>query len=104
MKCFFSHRTDHSQLNENLRKLEERNKQISDTQKELSESSSAREELVLENKRLTKMIGLLKNKNELLLKAQRERRPGDQSELESGSNESSDEDLQKCQEGHYLSR
>ena len=79
--------------------MEERNKQISNTEKELSESSSAREALVLENKRLTKMIGLLKNKNELLLKAQREIRPEDQSELESGSNESSEEDLQKCQEG-----
>ena len=47
------------------------------------------------------MVGLLKNKNELLLKAQKERRPEDQSELEPGSNESSDENLPKCQEGDF---
>ena len=48
------------------------------------------------------MVGLLKNKNELLLKAQKERRPEDQSELEPGSNESSDENLPKCQEGDLI--
>ena len=48
------------------------------------------------------MIGLLKNKNDLLLKAQREKRLEDQSEQESASNESSDENLPKCQEGDLI--
>ena len=104
LKYFCSHRTDHRQLSENVRKLEEKNKHIFSTEKQLSESSSAREELLRENKRLKMMIGLLKNKNELLLKAQKEKSPEDQSELEPGSKESSEENLPKCKEGDLTVR
>ena len=85
MRYFFSHRTDHDQLSVNARKL--------------SESSSAMEELQRENKRLKKMVGLLKSKNSLLLKAQKVRSSDDDSEQESGSSESSEEKIPKCQQG-----
>ena len=85
MRYFFSHRTDHDQLSVNARKL--------------SESSSAMEELQRENKRLKEMVGLLKSKNSLLLKAQKVRSPDDESEQESGSSESSEEKITKCQQG-----
>ena len=98
----FSHRTDHRQLSENVRKLEEKKQHIVNTEKQLSESSSAREELLRENKRLKMMIGLLKNKNELLLKAQKEKRPEDDSKLDSGSNKGSNGIPSKCQEGDVI--
>ena len=48
------------------------------------------------------MIGLLKNKNELLLKAQKEKRPEDDSKLDSGSNKGSNGIPSKCQEGDVI--
>ena len=82
--------------------MEEKKQHIVNTEKQLSESSSAREELLRENKRLKMMIGLLKNKNELLLKAQKEKRPEDDSKLDSGSNKGSNGIPSKCQEGDVI--
>ena len=85
-----------------MRKLENKNTEVFQTEKQLRQSSSAREELLRENKRLKTMIGLLKSKNELLLKAQKEGRPEDQPESEPGSKESSEENLSKCNKGDLI--